>query len=103
MIAIVGGIISLTKWQTQKKKDKVDEFYEELLKVKNTIPKMRTVREGVDEIKALQRSQNRAFEMLISEELVANDSFRIYMELSKETIGELRSRMRTIKALEAKK
>ena len=103
IIAIVGGIISLTKWQTQKKKDKVDEFYEELLKVKNTIPRMKTVKEGVDEIKALQRSQNRAFEMLISEELVANDSFRIYMELSKETIGELRSRMRLIKALEAKK
>lgn len=103
VIAIIGGVISLTKWQTQKKKDKVDEFYEELLKVKNTIPKMRTVREGVDEIKAVQRSQNRAFEMLISEELVADDSFRIYMELSKETITELRGRMRTIKALEAKK
>lgn len=103
VIAIIGGLISLTKWQTQKKKDKVDEFYEELLKVKNTISRMKTVKEGVHAIKSLQRSQNRAFEMLISEELVANDSFRIYMELSKETIGELRGRMRTIKALEAKK
>ncbi|MEQ9402242.1 MAG: TAXI family TRAP transporter solute-binding subunit [Cyclobacteriaceae bacterium] len=103
IIAVIGGIISLTKWQTQKKKDKVDEFYEELLKVKNTIPKIRTVKEGLEEIRAIQRSQNKAFEMLISEELVANDSFRIYMELSKETISELRGRLRTIKALETKK
>ncbi len=102
VIAIIGGLVSLTKWQTQKKKDKVDEFYEELLSVKNAIPKISTIKEGLQKIKAVQASQNRAFEMLISEELVANDSFRIYMELSKETIGELRGRMRTIKALGAK-
>lgn len=102
IIAIVGGIISLTKWQTQKKKDKVDEFYEELLIVKNSIAKITNAKEGIEKIKSVQASQNRAFEMLISEELVANDSFRIYMELSKETIGELRGRLRTIKALAAK-
>ena len=102
VIAVVGGLISLTKWQTQKKKDKVDEFYEELLLVKNAIPKMKTVKDGLEKIREVQNSQNKAFEMLISEELVANDSFRIYMELSKETIGELRGRMRIIKALAAK-
>ncbi len=102
VIAIIGGLVSLTKWQTQKKKDKVDEFYEELLSVKNTIPKISNIKEGLQKIKSVQASQNKAFEMLISEELVANDSFRIYMELSKETIGELRGRMRTIKALESK-
>ncbi len=102
IIAITGGLVSLAKWQTQKKKDKVDEFYEELLLVKNTIPKIKTVKEGLEKVRTVQTSQNRAFEMLISEELVANDSFRIFMELSKETITELRGRMRTIKALEAK-
>jgi len=40
--------------------------------------------------------------MLIEEKLVANDSFRIYMELSKETINELRGKMRAIKAKQAK-
>ena len=102
VIAIIGGLVSLTKWQAQKKKDKVDEFYEGLLEVKNTIPRIRTVKEGMEKIRTIQKSQNKAFEMLISEELVANDSFRIYMELSKETITDLRSRMRVIKALEAK-
>ena len=38
------------------------------------------------------------FEMLIEEKLVANESFRIYMELSKETINELRGKMRSIRA-----
>ena len=49
-------------------------------------------------VKRVQASQNKAFEMLIVEKLVANDSFRIYMELSKETINELRGKMRVLKA-----
>ena len=40
--------------------------------------------------------------MLIEEKLIANDSFRIYMELSKETINELRSKIRVLKAKQAK-
>ncbi|MFK7953170.1 MAG: TAXI family TRAP transporter solute-binding subunit [Ekhidna sp.] len=98
IIAISSSIVSLTKWQAQKKKDEIDVFYEDLLKVKNTIPSIKDLADGATNIKHIQNSQNKAFEMLISEELVANDSFRIYMELSKETINELRGRMRVLKA-----
>lgn len=98
VIAIISGIISLTKWQAQKKKDKIDEFYEDLMVVKNEIPSIQKIPDGIQKIKQVQTSQNKAFEMLISEKLIANDSFRIYMELSKETIHELRVRIRTLKA-----
>lgn len=98
IIALSSGIVSLTKWQAQKKKDEIDVFYEDLLNVKNIIPSIRELPQAIEKIKHVQRSQNKAFEMLISEELVANDSFRIYMELSKETINELRGRMRALKA-----
>ena len=102
VIAIIGGIISITRWQAQKKKDKVDEFYKDLLKIKNVIPSIKEVDEGRKYIQNIQGSQNRAFKMLTSEELIPNDSFRIYMELSKETIGELRNKIRLIKNLKAK-
>jgi TRAP-type uncharacterized transport system substrate-binding protein len=101
IIAISSGIVSLTKWQAQKKKDEIDVFYEDLLRVKNTIPSIKDLVRGAEKIRHVQASQNKAFEMLISEELVANDSFRIYMELSKETINELRGRMRALKAKQA--
>lgn len=102
VIAIFSGIVSLTKWQAQKKKDKIDEFYEDLMNIKNTIPKIKQIQEGMTQVKRIQSAQNKAFEMLIAEKLVANDSFRIYMELSKETINELRGKMRLIKAKQAK-
>jgi len=98
VIAIFSGIVSLTKWQAQKKKDKIDEFYEDLMNIKNTIPKIKEVSSAVEKIRRIHAAQNKAFEMLIAEKLVANDSFRIYMELSKETINELRGKMRILKA-----
>ncbi|MEQ8907182.1 TAXI family TRAP transporter solute-binding subunit [Ekhidna sp.] len=101
VIAIFSGIVSLTKWQAQKKKDKIDEFYEDLMNIKNTIPKISGIPEAIKNVKRVQAAQNKAFEMLIAEKLVANDSFRIYMELSKETINELRGKMRIIKAKKA--
>lgn len=98
IIALWSGIVSLTKWQAQKKKDKIDEFYEDLMNIKNGIARIDTIPEGMKRVKRVQAAQNKAFEMLIAEKLVANDSFRIYMELSKETINELRGKMRILKA-----
>ncbi len=99
MIALVSGIISLSKWQSQKKKDRVDIFYKDLLDVKNAIKDITSSEQGITKIKEVQSSQNKAFEMLINEELSANESFRIYMELSKETIVDLKSRIRALKSL----
>lgn len=98
IIALWSGIVSLTKWQAQKKKDKIDEFYEDLMNIKNGIARIANIAEGMKLVKRVQLAQNKAFEMLIEEKLVANDSFRIYMELSKETINELRGKMRILKA-----
>ncbi|MEM9324326.1 MAG: TAXI family TRAP transporter solute-binding subunit [Bacteroidota bacterium] len=97
-IALVSGIISLSKWQRQKKKDRVDIFYKDLMEIKNH--KIASSQEGVTMIQEIQQSQNKAFDMLINEELEANESFRIYMELSKETINELRGRVRALKAMD---
>jgi len=102
VIAIWSGLVSLTKWQAQKKKDKIDEFYEDLIKIKNKIGGLKKMNETVEKIRHVQSSQNKAFELLISEELVANESFRIYMELSKETINELRSKLKALKNLQSR-
>jgi TRAP-type uncharacterized transport system substrate-binding protein len=99
MVALVSGLVSLGKWQSQRKKDRVDIFYKELMQVKNAIPGIRSIPDAREQIKTVQQSQNKAFDMLISEELEANESFRIYMELSKETIQELRGRIRAIRTL----
>jgi TRAP-type uncharacterized transport system substrate-binding protein len=98
IVAIVSALISLSRWQKQKKKDRVDVFYKVLMDIKKELPKIKTVHDGSLKVKEIQQSQNKAFEMLINEELEANESFRIFMELSKETIDEVKNRVRLIKA-----
>ncbi len=102
VIAVVSGIISLSRWQKQKKKDRVDVFYKVLMEIKNESTNLKSVKDTQQKIKEIQDSQNKAFEMLINEELEANESFRIFMELSKETISELRARVKYLRALEEK-
>ncbi len=99
VVALASALVSLSRWQRQKKKDRVDIFYKDLMEIKNAAIASSQV--GIEKIKEIQQSQNKAFDMLINEELEANESFRIYMELSKETIHEIRGKVKVLKAREA--
>ncbi len=95
-LAIISGFISLSRWQKQKKKDRVDVFYKDLIQIKNHINEIKEVNDGMEKIKNIQAQQTKAFNMLIEEQLEANESFRIYMELSKETILELKTKVKRL-------
>ena len=97
-LALVSGLVSLSRWQKQKKKDRVDVFYKDLIVIKNNIGAIKTSKEGIEKLKSIQDQQTHAFDMLIEEKLEANESFRIYMELSKETINELKAKIRKLMA-----
>lgn len=98
ILAIVSGLVSLSRWQKQKKKDRVDVFYKDLIMIKNHIHEIKSSQEGIDKLKSIHAQQTHAFDMLIEEKLDANESFRIYMELSKETINELKVKIKKLLA-----
>jgi hypothetical protein len=97
VLALISAFISLSRWKNQTKKDRVDIFYKDLMDIKNQLEKISTLKEGFMYIDKIKKAQNKAFEMLIDEKLTADESFRIYMELSKETIIEVKIKMRQIK------
>ena len=97
IIALSSGLASLSKWKKQNKKDKIDVFYEHLIAIKNQMPAIRSMDVARQKIQEVKDKQDKAFKMLINEELEANDSFRIYMELSKETIQDIRIRLKILK------
>ena len=98
VLAFGSGLVSFGKKRRQKKKDKIDVFYEHLMKIKNEISGIITVELARTKIQEVKDQQDKAFRMLIDEELAANESFRIYMQLSKETIDDIRIRLRILKA-----
>lgn len=98
LVALSSGTITFTKWRKQNKKDKVDTFYECLMSIKNEMATIRSVEIALQKIQEVKGEQNKAFKMLINEELAADESFSIYMELSKATLQEIQSRLRVLKA-----
>lgn len=98
LVALSSGTITFTKWRKQNKKDKVDTFYERLMSIKNEMATIRSVEIALQKIQEVKGEQNKAFKMLINEELAADESFSIYMELSKATLQEIQSRLRVLKA-----
>ncbi|MEQ9288535.1 MAG: TAXI family TRAP transporter solute-binding subunit [Cyclobacteriaceae bacterium] len=98
LIALTSGLVSFSKWRSQAKKDRVDVFYKELMDIKNELPKIATLKEAALQVNKIKQAQNKAFEMLMDEKLTADESFRIYMELSKETINDVKLKMKRINA-----
>lgn len=99
LVTLVSGAVYLSKWQSQRKKDRVDIFYQDIIDIKNELSQLKNTNEVAQRIRKLKESQHKAFKMLIDEELKADESFRIYMELSKETIQELTARYKRLKRL----
>ena len=94
ILALIYGVISFSKWRNQNKKDRIDVFYKRVIDIKNGIPRIRSSREAKLKILELRRQENKAFGLLIDEKLGANESFRIYMDLNKETLQALLVRAR---------
>jgi len=100
LIALIGGGISFYKWRKQCKKDRVDVFYKGLMDITNK--PIACIDDGLKMIRSIKDEQNKAFEMLINEELAANESFRIYMELNQETMTEVKLKMKALQLAESK-
>ncbi|NQZ82702.1 MAG: hypothetical protein HRT52_16965 [Colwellia sp.] len=72
------------RWRRQRKKDRIDRFYLRVL----------AVREQLDELsllaalQQLKEIENEAFQLLIDEELVADESFQIFLTLLKQTVED---------------
>lgn len=96
-IALVSGLLSLNRWVKQRKKDRIDVFYKDLMEIKNKISSITDDKQAKYELETIHASQNKAFTMLIDEKLAADESFRIYTELSREIIDELNRKIETLK------
>jgi len=95
-LAIISAIVSFTRWNNLRKKNRIDVFYTELMDIKSKITTTNSTDEGFKLIRRIKDNQSKAFDMLIDEKLLANESFRIFMELSKETMTEVKNRIRQI-------
>lgn len=96
LLTIISAVVSFTRWNNLRKKNRIDIFYTELMDIKSSITTTNNLDEGFKLINRIKQNQSKAFDMLIDEKLLANESFKIFMDLSKETMNEVKNRIRQI-------
>lgn len=74
ILTLVSGLISLSKWQSQKKKDRADIFYKDLIEAKNAIRKITSPKEGLknyDWFRTLKTKLSKCLSMKSSKQMKA--------------------------------
>jgi len=96
IIAFITGIVALARWNMLRKKNRIDQFYDEILDIQKKVQNFQTTEDcskAVDSLRILRRN---AFEQLIDEKLLANESFRIFITFIQDTQREIEQQMQKL-------
>lgn len=91
-LAMLSGAIAVTRLRGRIKKNRIDAFYARVLRVRAAslgFDSPATFEQALEEIRAIERE---AFRELMAERVTADESFRIFITLAKDTTEELEQR-----------
>ncbi|MGI9247735.1 MAG: TAXI family TRAP transporter solute-binding subunit [Woeseiaceae bacterium] len=90
LVGIVSGGFAMLKIYQFRQKNRIDEFYAEILEMRDSVASGAPVDSESIRIR-VRKLQDEALAMLIEEKLAGDESFRIFMSLSNDLIDELRT------------
>ena len=89
MVALVSATVALIKIYRVRRKNRLDKFLVEVIKIRNTVGPQSSEAERTAAIAEVKALQDYGFEQLVDEKLAADESFRIFIELTNNTIDDL--------------
>ncbi len=99
IVAFASSFYTFSQWQKSRKKNKIDAYYKELLAFRARIVPMETAEELNSLQKALKQLQEETINLVVREKLLADESFSIFLNLSKIVMEEIQSRKQEIKSV----
>jgi hypothetical protein len=90
LLALLSGTIAATRIYSIRRKNRVDQFYADVIAIRKTISNNSSSEERRAAITEVRILQTRAFDLLINEKLAADESFSIFVTLSNNIIDELK-------------
>lgn len=94
LVLTSGGVTTLIKYLKQRRKDRVDTYYQKVLFASNQARATDNPLKKQEYLKELYLIRNNAFEQLIAENLDANEAFTIFVNLLNATIQEIEAEIR---------
>jgi TRAP-type uncharacterized transport system substrate-binding protein len=88
-VALASSLYTFSQWQKTRKKNKIDIYYKELLRLRGQVP----AANSIEDIKALEETikttQEETIDLVVKEKLMADESFSIFLNLSKIIMDEI--------------
>ena len=90
MVGVVSGIFAVVRIYRIRRKNRLDEFLVEVIGIRNSVNPDSSEDERASATASIRALQDEAFALLVDEKLAADDSFRIFTELSNDTIARIK-------------
>ncbi|MFT5502149.1 MAG: TRAP-type uncharacterized transport system substrate-binding protein [Woeseiaceae bacterium] len=89
IFALISATFAATRMYKFARKNRIDTFYAKVMEIRNAMADFDAGEQRENAVTELRALQTNAFEQLIDEKLAADESFRIFIALSNDVIGEL--------------
>ena len=89
LVGAVSGGWALINIYRIRRKNRIDEFYTEVIRIRDALPATASNSERDAAVESILELQNKAFDLLVSERLAADESFRIFIELTNNSIDRI--------------
>lgn len=89
LIALVSAIYGGIKLYHVRRKNRIDKFYSQTIKLRSSVTGETSADERRDIVAKVRELQNTAFDLLVHEKLAADESFRIFITLSNDVLADL--------------
>ena len=89
LIGLVSGPYAIAKIIQRRRKNRIDTFYMDVLAIRYRMQDSDRQDEFRSAIQEIRELEEKAFHMLVNEELAADESFRIFTTLAAEVSDEL--------------
>jgi len=94
LIGAISGVFAVIKILSMRRKNRIDKLYTKVIAIRDSIGPASGRNERQEAIASLRALQDDGFKMIVDEKLVADESFRIFIGLTNDSIDRLVNRSR---------
>jgi TRAP-type uncharacterized transport system substrate-binding protein len=90
MIGLISASFAVIRIHNIRRKNRIDEFYTKVIAIRDSIGPVSSVAERNEAIANIRSLQDRGFELVVSENLAADETFRIFVDLTNDSISVIK-------------
>ena len=89
LVGTVSGLFAVVKIYRIRRKNRIDKFYVEVIGIRDSVSPDAMPAERDAAVAKIHALKNRAFDLLVDERLAADESFRLFIELTRDALNDI--------------